>query len=166
MTSVVTISNVPRCWVLDHLIDVEAFMSSTNPITGCQVGSGPILSSIKGHRVLSNTSELKSRRKVVIVEIKKKGNIFTDNVANILKIVGNELGSSPDYVREYLMCWSKFQAKFFAKNPHIYLLPDSKNNQVMGDSDTVYMCILENTRIVIGCLVMEQVTISNYHDNG
>ena len=31
------------------------------------------------------------------------------------------------------------------------------NVQVTGDSDTVYMCMLESSRIVIGCLVIEQV---------
>ena len=97
-------------------------MCSTNRIFNCQVGSGPVLSSLKGHRLLSDASELRSRRKVVIVEIRKKGILFTSNVASILKIVRDELGSSPDYVRENRICRQQLQLKFTPEEESTHFL--------------------------------------------
>lgn len=82
--------------VQEKLADMVLIMIATlNNLKACD---GPILSSMKGHLILSDNLAFRDGKKAVVLEVRSKLKLLPENVARILTIVGNELGSSSDYV--------------------------------------------------------------------
>ena len=59
---------------------------------------GPILSSTKGHRILSQNLVSKNGKRAMVLEVKSQLQYASESIRNILTVVSNELGSSSDYV--------------------------------------------------------------------
>lgn len=60
-----------------------------------QAREGPILSSLKDHRIVCENIKCKHDAKAIIVEVR---NACSESIKKVLKIVQNELGGSDDFV--------------------------------------------------------------------
>ena len=86
-----------------------------------QAQKGPVLASLKGHRILSDNLKIKDGEAAIILEIRCNSGAIPDNIQNILRFVENELGSSPDYVSVAVLIHLSIKVAYILYFPQVFI---------------------------------------------